>query len=109
MWALVVSACTRSRLPAARWDAVTGTGAVNALCAAVVGGGNSAAYASAALLAAARAVPRLRAPLLTTLLHMDSQAHAHGDSFYSTSTYPSPQPSPGANAFIKGCTVHVQT
>lgn len=78
MWASVVAACTRSRLPASRWGAVTGAGAVSALCAAVVGGGNSAAYASQALLAAARACPRLRAPLLTTLLHMDSQAHAHG-------------------------------
>ncbi|XP_049878015.1 baculoviral IAP repeat-containing protein 6 isoform X2 [Pectinophora gossypiella] len=81
-WARVVAACTRGRAGAARWAGAAGAGAggagaVRALCAAVAAGAAAAPHAHHALLAAARAAPALRAPLLTTLLHMDEQAHAH--------------------------------
>ncbi|KAI5632911.1 ubiquitin-conjugating enzyme domain-containing protein [Phthorimaea operculella] len=76
-WAHVVAACTRTGVAASRWQAVAGAGAVAALCACVASGGSAAPHAHHALLHAARATPRLRGPLITTLLHMDEQAHAH--------------------------------
>ncbi|XP_047537096.1 baculoviral IAP repeat-containing protein 6 [Vanessa atalanta] len=82
-WARVVWACTRARLESSRWAALGSAGAVSALCACVLAGGAQAQHAHRALLASARASPALRAPLLTTLLQMDSHAHAH--AFQSSS------------------------
>ncbi|XP_063387363.1 baculoviral IAP repeat-containing protein 6 [Cydia fagiglandana] len=75
-WAQVVATCTLARLAAPRWSCVTGAGCVAALAAALAGGGGAAAHAHHALLAAAKACPQLRAPLLAALLNMDDQAHA---------------------------------
>lgn len=77
-WARVVWACTRGRLEDSRWAALGSSGAISALCACVLAGGAQAQHAHRALLAAARASPALRAPLLTALLQMDVHAHAHG-------------------------------
>lgn len=82
-----MSWCCRAPLEAGRWAAVTGAGAVAALAAALAGGGAAAAHAHQALLAAAKACPPLRAPLLAALLNMDAQAHAQGTSLLQ-SQYP---------------------
>ncbi|XP_069360568.1 baculoviral IAP repeat-containing protein 6 isoform X2 [Maniola hyperantus] len=76
-WARIVWECTRTRLETNRWVALGSAGAVSALCACVVAGGSAAQYAHRALLAAARASPALRDPLVTALLSMDAHAHAH--------------------------------
>ncbi|XP_052743953.1 baculoviral IAP repeat-containing protein 6 isoform X2 [Bicyclus anynana] len=76
-WARIVWECTRTRLESNRWAALGSAGAVSALCSCVVAGGGAAQYAHRALLAAARAEPALRDPLVTALLNMDAHAHAH--------------------------------
>ncbi|XP_072930156.1 dual E2 ubiquitin-conjugating enzyme/E3 ubiquitin-protein ligase BIRC6 isoform X2 [Epargyreus clarus] len=73
-WACVVAACSRARLEAARWGALSG-GGVRALCAAVLA--QHAPHAHHALLNAAAAAPQLRPVVLTALLDMDVYAHAH--------------------------------
>ncbi|CAG9105992.1 unnamed protein product [Plutella xylostella] len=69
-WASIVAACTRGRLPDSRWTSVTSPGALAALSALLVAGGSGGAHAAHTLLAAARACPALRAPLLHALLNM---------------------------------------
>ncbi|XP_028176769.1 baculoviral IAP repeat-containing protein 6-like [Ostrinia furnacalis] len=78
-WACVISACTRARSGATRWGAAAGAGAINALCACVLGGGPPAHHAHHALLAAAvhAPSPAHRARVLTALLQTDSAARAH--------------------------------
>ncbi|XP_039757629.1 baculoviral IAP repeat-containing protein 6 isoform X2 [Pararge aegeria] len=76
-WARIVWECTRTRLESNRWAALGSAGVVSALCSCVVAGGSAAQYAHRALLAAARASPALRDPLVTALLGMDAHAHAH--------------------------------
>ncbi|XP_061384581.1 baculoviral IAP repeat-containing protein 6 isoform X3 [Danaus plexippus] len=76
-WTRVVYACTRGRLERWRWSLFGSSGALSALCACVAAGGSQAQHAHRALLAAARAEPALRAPMLTALLDMDATAHAH--------------------------------
>lgn len=81
----MVAACTRAQLESARWARVGSPAAVRALCAAVLATRGSSpqlhAHASlaahTALLAAARACPELRAPLLNALLATDEHAYAH--------------------------------
>ncbi|XP_068618996.1 baculoviral IAP repeat-containing protein 6 isoform X2 [Battus philenor] len=82
-WACVVAAC--ARLESSRWARVGSPAAVRALCAAVLVPRSGTAHAQAhaahaahtALLAAARACPDLRAPLLNALLATDEHAYAH--------------------------------
>ncbi|CAK1583351.1 unnamed protein product [Parnassius mnemosyne] len=78
-WACVVAACTRARPESARWARAGRAAAVRALCGAVLApaGGRTLAHAHQALLAAARACPDLRAPLLHALLAADHHAYAY--------------------------------
>ncbi|XP_013170740.1 PREDICTED: baculoviral IAP repeat-containing protein 6 isoform X4 [Papilio xuthus] len=84
-WVCVVAACTRAQLESSRWARVGSPAAVRALCAAVLATrgsspqahGHTSFAAHTALLAAARACPELRAPLLNAILATDEHAYVH--------------------------------
>ncbi|CAH4031478.1 baculoviral IAP repeat-containing protein 6 isoform X1 [Pieris brassicae] len=72
-WASVICTCVRGRASAS----IDIANAVRALCGALLAGGPQANHAHQALLAAARAQPELREPLMEHLLDLDAHAHAY--------------------------------